>query len=72
MAANWKMQHYTPDRYIADGDWVVMLGTTRWESRSTGKVMDTPKADFMEFRNGLVVKFLEFYDTAAVIEANTP
>lgn len=72
LAAEWKMHHYTAQHFIVQGDWVVMLGTTKWQSRATGKVLDTPKADFLEFRDGKVVKFFEFYDTAAAIAANTP
>lgn len=71
LVAEWKMHHYTPEHFIVQGDWVVMLGTTKWESRATGKELVTPKADFLEFRDGKVVKFFEFYDTAAAIAANT-
>lgn len=72
LASDWKMHHYTPDRFIADGDWVVMLGSCKWGNRTTGKVVETPKADFFEFRDGKIVRFYELFDTAAALRATQP
>jgi ketosteroid isomerase-like protein len=66
------MIHYTTDDIIAQGDHVAMRGSTAWRNRKTGKVVDTPKADFWTFRDGKVVEFHEFYDTAALFAAATP
>jgi len=46
-----------------------MLGSTAWRNRRTGKVVDTPKADLVTFRDGRIVDFTEFYDTAKLFAA---
>lgn len=66
---DWEMQHYTPEHFVAQGDWVVMRGTCSWRHRRTNKVCNTPKADFFRLRNGKVVEFHEFFDTAAAFAA---
>lgn len=69
IAADWEVQRFTPEHFLADGDWVVMRGGVAWRHRRTGKVVDTPKADFLRLRDGKIVEFHEFYDTAAAIGA---
>jgi len=69
LARDWEMQRYTPEHYVAQGDWVVMRGSCSWKHRRTNKVCDTPKADFLRLRNGKVVEFHEFFDTAAAFAA---
>jgi ketosteroid isomerase-like protein len=66
---DWEMINYKTDEFIAEGDRVAMRGSTAWRNRKTGKVVDTPKADFWTFREGKIVEFHEFYDTAALIAA---
>jgi uncharacterized protein len=69
LAQDWEMQHYTPEHYVAHGDWVVMRGTCGWRHRRTKNVVETPKADFLRLKDGKVVEFHEFYDTAAALAA---
>ncbi len=69
LAADWEMLHYTPKDYISEGDRVVMLGACGWRHRHSGKEIETPKADFFRFRDGKVVEFYEFFDTAAAMAA---
>ena len=69
LAQDWEMQHYTPEHFVAEGEWVVMRGTCGWRHRRTNKVVETPKADFLRLKNGKVVEFHEFYDTAAALQA---
>ena len=66
------MVHYTTGDFIAEGERVAMLGSTGWRNRKTGRVLDTPKADFWTFRDGKIVEFHELYDNAALIAAATP
>jgi uncharacterized protein len=68
---DWEMIHYTIDEYIAQGDRVVALGSCAYRNKRTGKVLDTPKADFHKFRNGKICEFFEFYDTAQAIAQAT-
>jgi ketosteroid isomerase-like protein len=63
------MIHYKTEQFAVDGDRVVMVGRTAWRNRKTGRHFDTPKADLVTFRDGRVVEFLEFYDTAMVLSA---
>ena len=72
LLADWRMNHYTTGRFIAEGDRVAMLGSTAWVNRTTGREVDTPKADFWTFRDGKIVEFHELYDTAALIAAAQP
>lgn len=62
-----EMIHYTVKFYVAEGDRVVAVGSTAWRNRSTGKTFDTPKADVVRFKDGKIVAFYEFYDTAMVL-----
>lgn len=71
LSNDWQMIHYTVDELIAQGDRVVMLGSSCWRNKHTGRVVDTPKADFLRVRDGKVVEFYEFYDTAQAIAAST-
>jgi hypothetical protein len=69
LAKEWEMQHFTPEHYVAQGDWVVMRGSCGWRHRRTSKICETPKADFLCLRDGKVVEFHEFFDTAAALDA---
>jgi ketosteroid isomerase-like protein len=69
LTAEWDMLFYRIDEHIAQGDRVVALGSTSWRNKRTGKVMVTPKVDIWRMRNGKIVQFAEFYDTAKLIAA---
>ena len=72
LTSEWEMIHYTIDEYIAQGDQVVALGTCSFRNKRTGKVLDTPEADFHRFRDGKICEFFDFYDTAQAISQATP
>jgi len=72
LLADWEMINYKTGQFIAEGERVAMLGSTAWRNRKTGRVIDTPKADFWTFRDGKVVEFHELYDTAALAAAAQP
>jgi ketosteroid isomerase-like protein len=65
----WEMLHYTIDQFVAQDDMVFVRVSTSWRNRKTGKSFDTPKADFFRFRDGQIVEFYEYYDTAQVMAA---
>jgi ketosteroid isomerase-like protein len=69
MGAQWTLISYDANEFIAQGDCVVMLGSCEWKHRQTGKAVKTPKVDVMRFRDGKIVDFMEYYDTAAVSAA---
>ena len=72
LTSEWEMIRYTIDEYIAQGDRVAALGSCVFRHKKTGKILDTPKADFHRFRNGKMCEFFELYDTAQAITQATP
>ena len=68
LIADWEMVYFRAEEYIAQDERVVMLGACSWRNKKTGKVVETPKADFIRFENGKIVSFFEFYDTAKALE----
>jgi ketosteroid isomerase-like protein len=72
LGTDWEMLHYTPEEFTAQEDRVVVFGKCGWKSKKTSKSVETPKADFFKFRNGKIVEFFEFYDTARAIAAGLP
>jgi len=71
LSADWEMIYYRIDEYIAQGDRIVALGHVSFKNKRTGKVLETPKADFHRFRDGKICEFFEFYDTAQAIDRAT-
>jgi len=67
LTSGWEMIGYVIDEYIAQGERVVAVGRCSFKNKKTGKILDTPKADFHRFRGGKICEFFEFYDTAQVI-----
>ena len=72
LVSDWAMQHYTVDEMISQGDTVCVVCSTGWTNKRTGKSIDTPKVDVWKFKDGKAVRFFEYYDTAALLEAATP
>ena len=72
LLADWEMIHFTPEEFIAQGDRVVVLSSVAFRHRGTGKVAESPKADVYRFRDGLIVEFFEFFDTARALAAARP
>ncbi len=70
LVRDWQMIHYTVDHFIAQGDRVAVLGSCGWKSLKTGKIVETPKGDFIRLRDGKVIEFFEFYDTAKAAAAS--
>jgi len=72
LLADWSMQYYTMNEYVAQGDTVVALGECAWTNKKTKKVAKTPKVDFWRFKDGKAVEFHEYFDTACVYGATIP
>ncbi len=60
-----------PESIVATGDTVVATGRYRATVRDTGAQIDTPVAHLFTIRDGKVVKWVGFSDTARVAEAHT-
>lgn len=66
LAEEWEMLDYTVEQFVAQDEHVVMLGHCTHRNRHTGKTVETPKADVLRVRDGKIVEFREFFDTARV------
>jgi ketosteroid isomerase-like protein len=51
---------------VIDGEWAALRRSTRMRHYGTGRVDDIEVADFMRFRNGLVVEFTEIVDSMTI------
>ncbi len=67
LGAQWELNEYNADEFIAENDRVVMIGSCQWTHRKTGKLVKTPKVDILRMKDGLIVDFYEFYDTAKAL-----
>lgn len=65
LTETWELLAYDVHEYIAQGDRVVALSRCAFRHRRTGRTVETDKADVVRLRDGKIVEFLEFFDTAA-------
>lgn len=72
LTRDWAMCFYRVDEFIAQGDRVVAIGATRWLNKKTNKPVETRKVDVFRMRDGQIVEFDEYYDTAQLIAAAQP
>jgi len=72
LTAEWEMIHYKTEQFAVDGDRVVMVGSTSWRHKKTGRTFDTPKVDLVTFRGDKIGEFFELYDTEMVLAAARP
>jgi ketosteroid isomerase-like protein len=62
---------FQPERFIAQGDTVVVLGRFVMRVKSTGRNSASEWAHAWRLADGKVTHFQEYVDTAAVIRAHT-
>jgi ketosteroid isomerase-like protein len=60
---------YEVERVIAQGEWVTVLARVRARFPATGAEAEFASADILRIRDGRILEFREFYDTAAVLAA---
>src|SRR5665213_3526598 len=58
----------TPNRFVAEGDTVVTIGTYSWKHRSTGEPAKVQMAHVLTFRDGKLISFEQLVDTLKVQE----
>lgn len=56
----------TVNDVVIDGDFVALRRTTRLRNYGTGRVGDVEFADFLRFRDGLIVEITEIVDSLAI------
>lgn len=66
---NQEALQFEPQEFIAQGEKVVVLGHYRWRIKPTGRVFASEWVHVFTLRDGKVVGFHEYYDTAAIVEA---
>jgi ketosteroid isomerase-like protein len=69
LSRDWEMLYYDVDRFIAEGDEVVMVGRCGYRNKTTGREVHTPKVDLWHFENGRATRFSEYYDTLGLATA---
>lgn len=57
-----------PDRFLADGDQVVMIGRYRGKGVATGKLLDAQVVHVWTIRGGKLARFEQFVDTRQLTE----
>ena len=58
-----------PQRFLAQGATVAVIGRTKVMARSTGKAYATDFIHLVDVRDGRIVRFQEFFDTYLAAEA---
>jgi uncharacterized protein len=66
---NLEFSEFEPHEMIEQGDTVVVLGTLAGRAKKTGKAVKNEWAHVFKFRQGKVVFFQEYIDTAADVLA---
>ena len=69
LADNQQVQHFEAKEFIAQGDKIVALGDYHMRVNSTGQAFEGDWAHVFTIRNGKVMKFHEYTDTAAAAAA---
>ena len=69
LTSTFRMEHYTVERFVCQGDAIVVVATTAWQHIASGRRLDSPIITMWRFRNGKAFSFFEYYDTAAVAAA---
>jgi ketosteroid isomerase-like protein len=63
----FEIHRFEPKQMIAQGDRVVVLGEESATVKATGKVLDNSWAHVFTLRDGRVIAFQEYFDTASTV-----
>ena len=69
LASTVEYTTFEPREFIAQGDQVVVIGSERARVKATGRVVDTDWVMVFTIRDGKVVRFRDYYDTAPSLAA---
>jgi len=67
--ANEESLRFEPNESVAQGDKVVSLGFYQWRVKATGREFESDFAHVFTIRDGKIVAFKEYMDTAACTNA---
>ncbi|MEX2128717.1 MAG: nuclear transport factor 2 family protein [Xanthobacteraceae bacterium] len=68
IGTEYKLLRYIPEIIIADGDRAAVLSNVAFEKRASGRTLSFRIANFLRFRDGLLVDLREFSDTFDVTQ----
>ncbi len=60
---------FEPEKYLADGDEVIVLGRARMCIKATGRALDTEWLLRFELDDGQIVRYRDLWDTGAAVQA---
>ena len=63
------VQSFEPREFIAQGDQVVVLGDYSWKVKKTGRTFASTFAHVSTVKDGKIVRFREYTDTAGAVAA---
>jgi len=69
VARDWNGFSATPESYVVEGERVVAFGAYGGTYKATGQAMRAPFAHLWTVRGGRIVGFVQYTDTAKVLEA---
>lgn len=69
VARDWEGFSATPESYVVEGERVVAFGAYGGTYKATGQTMRAPFAHLWTVRAGQIVGFIQYTDTAKVMEA---
>ena len=69
LADSQEVVSFEPREFVSQGDKVVALGTYNWRVKSSGKEYGGDWAHVFTVRDGRIVGFHEYMDTAAAVAA---
>jgi ketosteroid isomerase-like protein len=64
-----EIEQFVPREFIAQGDHVVVIGDEVARLRSNGKRIEVAWCHVSQIKDGRIVSFHEYFDTAPVVEA---
>ncbi len=67
LAKELRIQSYETREFVAQGDWVVVLATLQLLHKGVNRSETYNKIDIFKMRDGHLVEFHEFYDTAKAV-----
>lgn len=68
----WEMIHWTPERFVVDGDQIAMFGRCAWKHRATGKDIEISIAHLWTFEGNVAIEAVEVFDSARAAMAAVP
>ena len=65
---NIDVEQFSPERFHADGDTVIVFGRERMRVKASGRSYDAEWTHEFTIRGGKIASFREYTDTATIIE----